>query len=48
LTGLLRKALSDASRLRAMEAESYWIVGMMPIWKKMAGVFIEGWNRARN
>jgi hypothetical protein len=48
LTGFLREALPDASRLRAMGAESYRIVREDVNLEKMTGVFIEALNRVRN
>ena len=47
LTGLLREALSDASRLRGMGAESYRNVREDVNLEKMAGVFIEALNRVQ-
>ncbi len=48
LTGLRREVLPDASHLRAMGAEPYWIVRENVNLVKMVGVFIEALNRVRN
>jgi glycosyltransferase involved in cell wall biosynthesis len=45
LADVLREALSDASRLRAMGAESYRIVAEEINLEKMVGVFVEALNK---
>jgi len=47
LTGVLREALSDVSRLRAMGAESYRIVAEEINLEKMVGVFVEALNEVQ-
>jgi glycosyltransferase involved in cell wall biosynthesis len=45
LAGVLQEALRDASRLRAMGAESYRIVSEEINLEKMVGVFVEALNK---
>jgi glycosyltransferase involved in cell wall biosynthesis len=48
LAGVLREALSDVSRLRAMGAESFRIVAEEINLEKMVGVFVEALNKIQN